>query len=85
VCSSDLSYRGPKKLKSSGKAAGAKKKPKAGKKTSAAKGSGAKGSKKNVSEKKKLGPRPSRPKATGTLMDSEGFAPIKRKKPSPDA
>ncbi|TVV42011.1 DEAD/DEAH box helicase [Thalassolituus sp. C2-1] len=84
------SYRGPKKLKSSGKAAGAKKKPKAGKRTAAAKGSGAKGagakgSKKNVSEKKKLGPRPSRPKATGTLMDSEGFAPIKRKKPSPDA
>ena len=67
-------YTGPKKVKASGKAAGPKKKKtKDGKKT---------GAKKAPSAKKKLGPRPSRPKATGTLMDNEGFAPVKRKKPS---
>lgn len=68
-------YRGPKKVKASGKAAGTKKKkPKDGKKS---------GVKKTASDKKKMGPRPSRPKAAehkGTLMDSEGFAPVKRKK-----
>lgn len=68
------SYRGPKKVKASGKAAGTKKKkPKDGKKAVA---------KKTTGDKKKLGPRPSRPKAAepkGNLMDKEGFAPIKRK------
>src|SRR5690606_23553337 len=57
------SYRGPKKVKASGKAAG-KKKPKATKK-------GAKDLKKTVSDKKKTGARPSRPKTSepkGTLM-----------------
>ncbi|WP_225675479.1 DEAD/DEAH box helicase [Thalassolituus marinus] len=72
------SYKGPKKVKGSGKAVGKKKpKAKADKKVAG---------KKPVakSDKKKLGPRPSRPKSAaenkGTLMDSEGFAPIKRKK-----
>ncbi|MEK9712828.1 MAG: DEAD/DEAH box helicase [Thalassolituus sp.] len=67
-------YTGPKKLKASGKAAGVKKKKpadKKGKKPAAKKG---------PSAKKKAGPRPSRPKSSGNLMDSEGFAPIKRKK-----
>ena len=75
------SYKGPKKVKASGKAAGGKKKPKpkgAAAKKAAAKKTAAR------SDKKKLGPRPSRPKAReenkGTLMDSEGFAPIKKKK-----
>ena len=66
-------YKGPKKVKASGKAAGTKKKPKS--RASAAKGR---------SVKKKAGPRPSRPKEKaenrGNLMDSEGFAPIKKKK-----
>jgi len=66
------SYKGPKKVKASGKAAGTKKKPKS--KTAV----------KAKSTKKKTGPRPSRPKAKeenkGNLMDSEGFAPIKKKK-----
>ncbi len=69
------SYRGPKKVKASGKAAG-KKKPKATKKT-------AKDLKKAVYDKKKTGPRPSRPKTSepkGTLMDTQGFAPVRRKK-----
>src|SRR5690606_31555878 len=70
-------YRGPKKVKASGKAAG-KKKPKNNAKT--AKSTGKPLAKK--SDKKKTGPRPSRPQPrTGTLMDSEGFAPVKRRKP----
>jgi superfamily II DNA/RNA helicase len=70
-------YTGPKKVKTSGKAAGPKKKKtKDNKKV---------GAKKAPSAKKKLGPRPSRPKSTGTLMDSEGFAPVKRKKPSAES
>ncbi|WP_430460454.1 DEAD/DEAH box helicase [Thalassolituus sp. LLYu03] len=67
-------YRGPKKVKASGKAAGTKKKkPKDGKKA---------GAKKVTSDKKKQGPRPSRPKTAepkGNLMDKEGLAPIRRK------
>lgn len=78
------SYQGPKKVKASGKAAGTKKKKtdkklaktpygKAGKKADANK----------KSPKKKTGPRPSRPttesRGTGTLMDSDGLAPIKRR------
>jgi superfamily II DNA/RNA helicase len=70
-------YTGPKKVKASGKAAGPKKKKtKDNKKV---------GAKKAPSAKKKLGPRPSRPKSTGTLMDNEGFAPVKRKKPSAES
>ena len=70
-------YRGPKKVKASGKAAG-KKKPKSGAKT--AKNSAKPLAKK--SDKKKTGPRPSRPQPrSGMLMDSEGFAPVKRRKP----
>ena len=70
-------YRGPKKVKASGKAAG-KKKPKSNAKT--AKSTGKPLAKK--SDKKKTGPRPSRPQPrSGTLMDSEGFAPVKRRKP----
>jgi hypothetical protein len=39
--------------------------------------------KKKVSAKKANGPRPSRPKPSN-LMDSKGFAPIKKKKnPAP--
>lgn len=77
------SYKGPKKVKASGKAAGTKKK-KDGKKATgkALYGKGKAQADKKKSDKKKTGPRPSRPKATenrGNLMDSEGFAPIKRK------
>ena len=63
-------YTGPKKLKASGKAAGPKKKK--GKDLKKALG------KKGASLKKKSGPRPSKP--ASSLMDKEGFAPIKRKK-----
>jgi hypothetical protein len=63
-------YTGPKKLKASGKAAGPKKKK--GKDIKKALG------KKGASLKKKSGPRPSKP--ASSLMDKEGFAPIKRKK-----
>ncbi|WP_353296111.1 DEAD/DEAH box helicase [Thalassolituus maritimus] len=72
-------YTGPKKVKASGKAAGTKKKKPRGpaaKKAAAKKATERKG----PSEKKRNGPRPSRPKDTGNLMDSDGFAPIKRKK-----
>lgn len=76
------SYRGPKRLKASGKAAGTKKK-KAGAgrdKRPGKKGAGP--ANKKVSAKKANGPRPSRPKPSN-LMDNEGFAPIKKKKPAP--
>lgn len=73
-------YQGPKKLKSSGKAAGAKKK-KDGKKSSSKTVAG-----KPKSDKKKAGPRPNmaKPRAEktenrGNLMDSDGFAPIKKR------
>lgn len=67
-------YRGPKKVKASGKAAG-KKKPKPAVRKAQAKKSVKKGS-----DKKKAGPRPSRPKEQkSNLMDSDGFAPIKKK------
>lgn len=60
-------YKGPKKLKASGKAASTKKKPK-----------------RNAKDVKKAAKpkRPSKPKSarTSNLMDSDGFAPIKRKK-----
>lgn len=69
-------YTGPKKLKASGKAAGTKKKKPKDKKSSVWKSGG----KKTPSAKKKAGPRPSRPKPSGNLMDNDGFAPIKRKK-----
>ena len=68
-------YKGPKKVKASGKAAGKKKTKvdakKGAKKAPAKKAAAVK------NDKKRAGPRPSRP--AGTLMDSEGFAPIKRK------
>jgi len=73
-------YKGPKKVKASGKAAGPKKKLK-GKVPAKAAG------RKAPSDKKKLGPRPSRPKTEETeakksnLMDNSGFAPIRRQKP----
>ena len=76
------SYQGPKKVKASGKAAGTKKK-KESKKTAGKSPYGK--TTKAKSDKKKSGPRPSRPasKSTpenrGTLMDSEGFAPIKKR------
>src|SRR5690606_41754843 len=70
-------YRGPKEVKAPGKPAG-KKKPQSNTKT--AKSTGKPLAKK--SDKKKAGPRPSRPQPrAGTLMDSEGFAPVKRRKP----
>ena len=64
-------YKGPKKLKASGKAASAKKKPK----------KNAKDLKKvAVKSKGPTGRGPSKPKVAkpSNLMDSEGFAPIKR-------
>lgn len=73
-------YKGPKKLKASGKAASTKKKPK----------KSAKDGKKAIKGKVPAGRGPARPKTDGgskpkvakpsNLMDSEGFAPIKRKK-----
>ncbi|MDF1764628.1 MAG: helicase-related protein, partial [Oleibacter sp.] len=69
-------YSGPKKLKASGKAAGPKKKKVADKKGV---------TKKKASDKKKQGPRASRPKEPGNLMDSAGFAPIRRNKKNPDS
>ncbi len=68
-------YRGPKKVKASGKAAGTKKKTK----------SKSAGALKKRSVKKAGGPRPSRPWANSdksNLMDGDGFAPITRKKNS---
>nr|WP_246624868.1 DEAD/DEAH box helicase [Oceanobacter mangrovi] len=70
-------YKGPKKLKASGKAASTVKRKKKPTGKAAAKAKGA-------SDKKRNGPRPSRPKTAadrGNLMDGEGFAPIRRKKP----
>ena len=78
------SYSGPKRLKASGKAAGTKKK-KAGPGRDKRPGKGGiKGAPatKKVSAKKANGPRPSRPKPSN-LMDSQGFAPIKKKKNPP--
>ena len=75
-------YKGPKKLKASGKAAGPKKKKAgAGKNKRPALEAARKAAAKKASAKKANGPRPSRPKdKDSNLMDSEGFAPIKRKK-----
>ncbi len=65
-------YNGPKKLKSSGKAAGSKKKP--GK-------SAADKSKTRARNQKKIGKR--REKTTdGAAPANDGFAPLKKKKPS---
>jgi hypothetical protein len=77
-------YSGPKRLKASGKAAGVKKK-KAGPGRDKRPGKGAAPATKKVSAKKANGPRPSRPQPKpSNLMDSKGFAPIKKKKtPSP--
>ncbi|HEY6130517.1 MAG TPA: DEAD/DEAH box helicase [Halioglobus sp.] len=61
-------YNGPKKLKSSGKAAGSKKKP--GK-------SATEKSKSRVRNKKAVGKR----RATTTGVVNDGFAPLKKKKP----
>lgn len=70
-------YKGPKKLKSSGKAAGTKKKsssgskkPTAAKRTAAGKPSG-KGS---------TTPRKAAPKPRSNLMDGQGFAPVRRQR-----
>lgn len=75
-------YKGPKKLKASGKAASAKKKPKKnakelkkvplkGKPTTKGRG---------PATPKTDKPSPARVSKPNNLMDSEGFAPIKRKK-----
>jgi len=67
-------YKGPKKLKASGKAASSKKKPKKNAKDfkkGAVKG---KAVNKAKASKVKRAPKPT------NLMDSEGFAPIRRKK-----
>ena len=71
-------FTGPKKVKASGKAAGNKKKKPVGRGAAAKKSS----AKRTVSAKKRAGPRPSRPKTQGNLMDKEGFAPIRKKKDS---
>jgi superfamily II DNA/RNA helicase len=77
-------YSGPKRLKASGKAAGTKKK-KAGPGRDKRPGKkGAAPANKKVSSKKANGPRPSRPKPSN-LMDTQGFAPIKKKKPAPQS
>lgn len=75
-------YRGPKNLKASGKAGGKKKLKPADRKIAAKKAKKGPAAKK-ASDKKRGGPRPSRPKTDAkpsNLMDTEGFAPIKRKK-----
>ncbi len=74
-------YKGPKKVKASGKAATSVKR----KKKPAGKGVGKGPAGKSASPKKRNGPRPSRPGGSradrGNLMDGEGFAPIRKKKP----
>ena len=91
-------YKGPKKLKASGKAAGTKtrkkpaavKKPiKTGKKTGARSGnqSGAKlggrpGSRSVGGSAKPAASRRTGPARRGNLMDGDGFAPIRKKQPS---
>ena len=72
------SYKGPKKLKSSGKAAGTKKKKEAGKKKDAAK-------KPAGSKKVGRGPATPKPAKRSNLMDGAGFAPVRRQKREPDA
>lgn len=84
-------YKGPKKLKASGKAAGTKARKKS--KAPAGKGKG-----KAPAGKGKASARPGKPKASGTrssnskaskpkrqgnLMDGDGFAPVRRKKTPP--
>lgn len=67
----EAKYTGPKKLKSSGKAAGSKKKKLASKNTA---------NRKAQTKKPKAGPRPSRPKANSASgSDNDGFSPMKRK------
>ena len=70
------SYKGPKKVKSSGKAAGKKKKP--GKKTAAGKSS----EKQRQRDKKNVGKRraPAEPASKPAATVDAGFAPVKRKK-----
>ncbi|WP_062265069.1 DEAD/DEAH box helicase [Endozoicomonas arenosclerae] len=67
------SWKGPKKLKNSGKAAGSKKKPTAKEKAAAAKTR--QRTKKNIGKRRK----PSGDKATTESVDA-GFEPLKRKK-----
>ncbi len=75
-------YKGPKKLKASGKAASSKKKPKKNakelKKAPIKSRSPVKG--KGPAKPKTDKPAQSRAPRPSNLMDSEGFAPIKRKK-----
>ncbi|GGY44753.1 ATP-dependent RNA helicase [Bacterioplanes sanyensis] len=79
-------YQGPKKVKSSGKVAGKKKKPaakSAGKKPVKATGKKlAKGASKKTGTgtAKKPNNKAHSNKPAGNLMDADGFAPIKRKK-----
>jgi len=79
------SYKGPKKVKASGKAASSVKR----KKKPAGKGAGKGPAGKSASPKKRNGPRPSRPGGSradrSNLMDGEGFAPIRKKKPGADS
>ncbi|MCY0964088.1 DEAD/DEAH box helicase [Parathalassolituus penaei] len=74
-------YKGPKKLKSSGKAAGTKKK-KDSKKDGAKKDA-----RKKSSEPRRVGKGPATPKPAKrtNLMDGAGFAPVRRQKREPDA
>lgn len=62
-------YKGPKKVKASGKAASSKKKPKVR----------VNGKKVAVKPKSKSS-RPRKAPSSGTLMDGQGFSPIRRKK-----
>lgn len=67
------SYRGPKKLKSNGKAAGTRKKKdskKAGEKPK---------EKKRARDKKQLGKRRAQPAAAPAPISNDGFAPLKKK------
>lgn len=71
-------YKGPKKLKASGKAAGTKTRKKSKSPAGKAKAPARRG------KPKASGARTSanKPKRQGNLMDGEGFAPIRRKKPT---
>lgn len=66
------SYRGPKKVKSSGKAAGSRKKKDSRKQTA-----GKPKAKKRLRDRKEIGKRRAKP----TPLSEDGFAPLKKKKP----
>lgn len=76
-------YKGPKKVKASGKAAGTKtrKKTKTGKASSKMSARGGQSAAKKPAKGRSSRASSSAPKRQGNLMDGAGFAPIRRKKP----